>query len=55
MTLAAEEDRPFRDALDIVHRARPSAMSHPALHEFAVFYLATSATWPPVTPPPDNL
>lgn len=40
LTLAAEEDRPFRAALDIVHDARPSAMPHPALHELAVIYLA---------------
>lgn len=40
VTLAAEEDRPFREALDLVHRARPSAMPHPALHELAVIYLA---------------
>jgi hypothetical protein len=39
-TLAAEEDRPFREALDIVHDARPLAIPHPALHEQAVLYLA---------------
>lgn len=39
-TLAAEEQRPLRAALDIVHEARPRAMPHPALHEQAVLYLA---------------
>lgn len=38
--IAAEEDRPFADALDDVHDARPLAMPHPALHELAVIYLA---------------
>jgi hypothetical protein len=39
-TLAAEEDRPLREALDIVHETRPRAMPNPALHEQAVLYLA---------------
>ena len=39
-TLAAEEEREFRDALAIVQDARPIAMPHPALHEMAVIYLA---------------
>ncbi|MCU4743888.1 protein-tyrosine phosphatase family protein [Natronoglomus mannanivorans] len=38
--LAAEEDRTFADALALVQRARPHAIPHPALHEWAVFYLA---------------
>ena len=38
--LAAEESRPFRDALASVQQARPLAMPHPALHELAVVYLA---------------
>ena len=41
--LAAEEDLRFRDALDAVQEARPHAMPHPALHEFAVIYLAAVA------------
>jgi len=40
VVIAAEENRPFREALDIVQQARPSAMPHPALHELAVIYLA---------------
>jgi hypothetical protein len=39
-TLAAEEDRQFHDALSIVKQARPSANPNPALHEWAVIYLA---------------
>ena len=39
-TLAAEEQREFGDALAIVHEARPHALPHPALHEWAVVYLA---------------
>lgn len=39
-TLAAEEGRPFRDALAAVQRVRPVATPHPALHELAVYYLA---------------
>ncbi|EMA55569.1 dual specificity protein phosphatase family protein [Halococcus salifodinae] len=39
-TLAAEEDRRLDDAFAIVHEARPHAVSHPALHESAVIYLA---------------
>jgi len=39
-TVAAEEGRSLREALDIVHQARPRAMPHPALHEQAVLYLA---------------
>ncbi|WP_309221805.1 dual specificity protein phosphatase [Halorussus sp. MSC15.2] len=39
-TLAAEENRPFRDALGIVQEARPAAMPNPALHEAAIVYLA---------------
>lgn len=38
--LAAEENRPFRDALAVVQDARPHAMPNPALHELAVVYLA---------------
>ncbi|USZ68158.1 dual specificity protein phosphatase family protein [Halorussus salilacus] len=39
-TLAAEESLAFRDALGVVHAARPHAMPHPRLHELAVTYLA---------------
>jgi len=39
-TLAAEEGRSLRAALDIVHETRPRAMPNPALHEQAVLYLA---------------
>ena len=39
-TLAAQEQRRFDDALDIVREARPHALPHPALHEWAVVYLA---------------
>jgi len=39
-TIAAEEGRSFRAALDAVHEVRPHAMPHPALHEQAVLYLA---------------
>lgn len=39
-TLAAEEGLAFRDALGVVHAARPHAMPHPRLHELAVTYLA---------------
>ncbi|WP_135821004.1 dual specificity protein phosphatase family protein [Halostella litorea] len=39
-TIAAEEDRRFREALAIVQDARPFAMPNPALHELAVVYLA---------------
>lgn len=39
-TIAAEEDRPFLDALSIVKQARPTATPNPALHEWAVIYLA---------------
>lgn len=42
-TLAAEEDRRFRDALALVQDARPYAMPHPTLHELAVVYLAARA------------
>jgi atypical dual specificity phosphatase len=38
-TLAAEEDRSFRQALEAVQTARPIAMPHPALHELGVVYL----------------
>jgi atypical dual specificity phosphatase len=38
--LAAEENREFRDALALVHDARPYAMPNPALHRLAVVYLA---------------
>ena len=41
--LAAAEDRPFREALDLVQRVRPIATPHPALHEQAVYYLAARA------------
>nr|WP_049913063.1 dual specificity protein phosphatase [Halococcus thailandensis] len=41
--LAAEEQRKFDDALDIVRDARPHALPHPALHEWAVVYLAAQA------------
>ncbi|EMA42502.1 protein-tyrosine phosphatase family protein [Halococcus saccharolyticus] len=40
ITIAAEEDRRLDDAFAIVHEARPHAVSHPALHEAAVIYLA---------------
>jgi hypothetical protein len=39
-TLAAEEDRQLHDALAIVKQARPTANPNPALHEWAVVYLA---------------
>lgn len=39
-TLAAEEDRQFHDALSLVKQACPSASPNPALHEWAVIYLA---------------
>jgi atypical dual specificity phosphatase len=39
-TLAAVDDRPFRDALETVLDARPAAMPHPRLHELGVLYLA---------------
>lgn len=39
-TIAAEEDRTFHDALAIVKQARPTANPNPALHEWAVIYLA---------------
>ena len=39
-TIAAEENRRLDDAFAIVHEARPHAVSHPALHESAVIYLA---------------
>lgn len=38
--VAAEEGRPFGDALAGVQEARPHAIPHPALHELAVVYLA---------------
>lgn len=38
--IAAEEDRWLDEAFAIVHDARPHAVSHPALHESAVIYLA---------------
>jgi len=41
-TLAAEEDRRLDEAFAIVHDARPHAVSHPALHESAVIYLAAT-------------
>jgi hypothetical protein len=41
--LAAEEDRQFNDALDIVQEARPHACPNPALHELAVVYLAAQS------------
>lgn len=42
-TLAAEEQRGFDDALDIVRDARPHALPHPALHESAIVYLAAQS------------
>ncbi len=39
-TIAAEENRSFLDALSIVKQARPTANPNPALHEWAVIYLA---------------
>lgn len=39
-TLAAEENREFRDALALIQETRPFAIPHPALHELAVVYLA---------------
>lgn len=39
-TLAAEENRQLHDALSIVKQARPTASPNPALHEWAVIYLA---------------
>jgi atypical dual specificity phosphatase len=41
-TIAAEEQRTFREALEIVQKARPYAMPNPALHELAVVYLAAN-------------
>lgn len=40
VVIAAEEERPFREALNIVQQARPNAMPHPELHKLAVIYLA---------------
>ena len=40
VALAAEEGRPFVEALHRVQDARPHAVPHPALHELAVVYLA---------------
>ena len=40
-TLAAEEHRRLREALEIVQDARPFAIPNPALHELAVVYLAS--------------
>ncbi|NGM69740.1 dual specificity protein phosphatase family protein [Natronolimnobius sp. AArcel1] len=42
-TLAAEDGLPFRVALERVQDARPLAIPHPALHELAVVYLASTA------------
>lgn len=39
-TIAIEEGRPFRAALDIVQEARPIATPHYALHQLAIIYLA---------------
>lgn len=39
-TLAAEEDRSFRAALETIQRHRPHAVPHPSLHLLAVEYLA---------------
>jgi atypical dual specificity phosphatase len=39
--LAAEERRPFHEALGLVQAARPAAVPHPALLESAVVYLAS--------------
>lgn len=39
-TLAIEEGRSFREALDLVQDARPIATPHYALHELAIIYLA---------------
>lgn len=41
-TIAAEEQRTFREALAVVQNARPFAMPHPALHELGVVYLAAT-------------
>jgi atypical dual specificity phosphatase len=41
--IAAEEDRPFSDALADAQDARPHAVPHPTLHEQAVVYLAARA------------
>lgn len=38
--IAAEENRPFSDALAVVQETRLHAVPHPALHELAVVYLA---------------
>lgn len=46
-TIAAEENRSFADALALVQRARPHAVPHPALHEWAIYYLA-AREWPSV-------
>lgn len=43
LTLAAEGDRTFHEALAIVRKARPCATPHPALHELAVVYLAANS------------
>jgi atypical dual specificity phosphatase len=40
--IAAEDGRPFHDALDAVHAARPVATPNPALVEAAVTYLAAT-------------
>lgn len=40
--IAAAEDQPFRDALDVVQAARPVATPRPALVESAVTYLAAT-------------
>lgn len=39
-TIAAEEGRTFHDALSLVKQVRPTANPNPALHEWAVVYLA---------------
>ena len=42
-TIAAEEGRSFREALQTVQAARPHAIPHPALWELAVIYLSARA------------
>lgn len=40
VTIAIEEGRSFREALDMVQEARPIATPHYTLHELALIYLA---------------
>ncbi|WP_248910972.1 hypothetical protein [Halocatena marina] len=38
--ITAKKDRYFHDALSVVKQGRPTAAPNPALHEWAVIYLA---------------